>query len=154
MLRRCFNYPHIFQQAKGGEHCCLSKLGPGRAHSKAVARHDLGGRQAVERGGTRRQAGCGQWQKPLLYLPGRSHRSRRMRAPLYWMPRPAKVRAHTSTASSNGKYGSMSRSISPALWYMPQVMHETELLSSYKYQINIEHANKSAASNELLAVST
>lgn len=48
----------------------------------------------------------------------------------------------------------MSRSISPALWYMPQVMHETELLSLYKYQINIEHANKSAASNELLAVST
>ena len=62
---------------------------------------------------TRRQAGCGQWQKPLLYLPGRSHKSRRMRAPLYWMPRPAKVRAHTSTASSNGKYGSISRSISP-----------------------------------------
>ncbi|KAA6416664.1 MAG: hypothetical protein FRX49_13363 [Trebouxia sp. A1-2] len=57
---------------------------------KTVVRHEWGGQAGSGEGVTRRQAGCGQWQKPLLYLPGRSHRSRRMRAPLYWMPRAAK----------------------------------------------------------------
>jgi len=49
LLQPC-SPPHIFQQAKGVEQCCTCKLRPARANSKAVVRHDLAGRQAVERG--------------------------------------------------------------------------------------------------------
>mmetsp|Transcript_33260 Transcript_33260/g.77815 ORF Transcript_33260/g.77815 Transcript_33260/m.77815 type:complete len:436 (-) Transcript_33260:40-1347(-) len=51
------------------------------------------------------QAGCGQWQKPLEYLPLRSSRSRSIVAPLYWIPSREKLLPHISTAFSKGKKG-------------------------------------------------
>ena len=48
-------------------------------------------------------AGCGQWQKPLEYLPLRSRRSRFIEAPAYEMPSAANERPHCSTLFSKGK---------------------------------------------------
>ena len=59
-------------------------------------------------------AGCGQWQKPFEYLPGRSSRSSVIVAFRYEMPSAAKLRPHASTAFSNGKYGSSAWVDAPA----------------------------------------
>mmetsp|Transcript_32910 Transcript_32910/g.83851 ORF Transcript_32910/g.83851 Transcript_32910/m.83851 type:complete len:201 (-) Transcript_32910:630-1232(-) len=60
-------------------------------------------------------AGCGQWQKPLEYLPLRSRRSRLIEAPSYVIPSAAKERPHCSTERSKGKYGSRRLVTSPAI---------------------------------------
>mmetsp|Transcript_2766 Transcript_2766/g.5802 ORF Transcript_2766/g.5802 Transcript_2766/m.5802 type:complete len:252 (+) Transcript_2766:242-997(+) len=65
----------------------------------------------------RRQAGWGQWQKPLEYFLLRSRRSRSIVAPLYVMPKAEKLRPQFSTAFSNGKYGSSLEVVSPAMRY-------------------------------------
>ena len=64
----------------------------------AAAMHcTLNGNLATKRGvPTCFQAQRGQWQKPLLYFPSRSHKSSCMVAPRYLMPSAAKVLAHTS----------------------------------------------------------
>ena len=94
----------------------------------------------------------GQWQKPLLYLFGRSSKSKVIVLPLYRIPIRAKDRPQASSALPKGKYASRAVS-SPEV--AREMFHGCLSLSfnddrARSFRAEVPSLNASSISNNLL----